>query len=460
MNIRTTLTLKFLFIVFLLFFITSVAIYITSANYRRESYYERLLKRASSVATILIDVDEIDATLLKRIEKNNPGSLPNEKVAVYDYKNELIFSTDEEGIFQTDSNLLNRIRLQGEIRYKQGDYEMAGFLFTSRYDRFVVISGAMDIYGFKRLQNLKTVLLTVNSINILLVFATGWFFSGQALSPIKSVMNQVNKISINKLDLRVDEGNGTDEIAQLAKTFNDMLVRLEQAFKMQKNFIANASHELRTPLSVLTAQTEVCLMQDRPEEEYRSNLRSILEEMRNLNSISNRLLLLAQTSTGTGESIFTPVRIDEILWQVQSELKKRNSEYQIDISLGDDLLDYHMLTTSGNEQLLKTAFLNLADNGCKYSPDHRVLIQLQTGGSQKIVIRFIDHGIGILPEDITNIFEPFHRGKNAISFKGHGIGLSLVDRIIRSHQGTVSVRSVQRETIFTVHLPVTGTERT
>jgi len=454
MNIRTKLTVRFLFIVSLIFILASAAIYISSANYRKELFYERLLKKANNVAMILIDVDEIDATLLKKIEKDNPVSLPEEKISVFDYKNELIFSTDEKGVFKTDSTFLNRIRLQNEIRYRQGEYEMAGFLFKGRYDRFVVIAGAIDVFGFRRLQNLRNILLVVNGVSIVLVFFLGWFFSGQALAPIKAVMNQVKKISIHQLNIRVDEGNGSDEIAQLAKTFNDMLERLEHSFKVQKNFIANASHELRTPLSVITAQTEVTLMHRRSEEEYRENLQTILDDMKNLNSISNRLLLLAQTSSEDSDENFKKVRIDEILWQVKSELIKRNSGYKIDIILDDHLSDYNMITTSGNEQLLTTAFLNLADNGCKYSPDHRVLITLQNGSNQTITVRFVDNGIGIPPEDINHIFEPFHRGKNAVSYKGHGIGLSLVDRILRSHHGTVSVQSAEKETIFTVTLPV------
>ncbi len=455
MNIRGKLTLRFLLIVSLIFILASFFIYGFMADYRKVSFYTRLLNKANSTAKLLLEVEEVDVTLLKKIEKDNPTSLPNEKITVYNYLDEILFTTDEKNMLTAPSGLLDSIRKTGEIKYTLGEYEIAGFSFQNNSDGSVVIAGAVDIYGKKRMQYLRTTLLIVNGVSFILFFITGWFFSGQALSPIKDVINQVDEISINKLNLRVDEGNGTDEIAHLAKTFNRMLERLEMAFKIQKNFIANASHELRTPLTAITGQLEVNLMSSRSSEEYKITLQSVLDDMKNLNSISNRLLLLAQTSTEGKELGFDRVRVDEILWQTQSELMKRNPKYKIHVSLSNDLADDTQLSVSGNEQLLKTAFVNLADNGCKYSPDHQIWIKLQSNGSKNVIIRFIDKGIGIAADDLKQIFEPFHRGENALPFKGHGIGLSLVERIIKLHHGVVDAKSsVATGTVFTVSLPL------
>lgn len=170
--------------------------------------------------------------------------------------------------------------------------------------------------------------------------------------------------------------------------------------------------------------------------------------------ISDRLLLLAQTSSESAKTNFFPVRIDEVLWQSQAELFKHHPDYKIHIELSENLEEDSMLTVSGNAQLLKTAFINLAENGCKYSTDKEVCIHLRLQSAKTLSIQFIDKGVGINAEEIKQIFEPFYRGTNAISIKGHGIGLSLVERIIALHNGKIEARSVpSKETAFTVMLP-------
>ena len=112
MQIRKKLTYQFISIVALILFVSSTAIYFFSADYREDGFYSRLINKASNTAQLLIEVEEVDAELLKRIEKNNPVSLPNEKILIYNYRNEEIYSTDEDNVFQIDQQLLDRIRLE------------------------------------------------------------------------------------------------------------------------------------------------------------------------------------------------------------------------------------------------------------------------------------------------------------------------------------------------------------
>jgi signal transduction histidine kinase len=268
------------------------------------------------------------------------------------------------------------------------------------------------------------------------------------------VIDQVDDISITSLDLRVAEGKEDDEISKLARTFNNMLERLETAFKMQKNFIANASHELRTPLTTITGQLEVALMNTRTIAEYEQIMHSVLEDIKNLNTASNRLLLLAQASSETSEVDFRPVRVDDVIWQGAAELRKRNPDYAISVSLDDAFKDEEQLIILGNEQLIKTALVNLMDNGCKYSENNQVRISIYPRGKQ-LILDFTDQGIGIEANDIPHIFEPFYRGKNTVSIRGHGIGLSLVERIIHLHRGQIQVFSLlEKGSTFEITFPV------
>lgn len=440
MNIRNRLTLRFILSVAVIMIMSSLLIYIFSANYRVEDFYTRLRNKADNTAMLLIDVDEVNVNLLRKIEQNNPVSLPNEKIIVYDFRNTVIFSTDEKHVITVTRELLDRIRLEDEVRFRQGDYEVLGFLFKGRYDRFAVVAAATDVNGENKLSNLRTILLIVFAMSMVVISVSGWFFAGKALQPISKVVRQVDGITINRLDLRVDEGNGKDEIAQLARTFNSMLSRLEGAFIVQKNFIANASHELRTPLTAITGQLEVTLMSARSNAEYASVAASVLEDIRTLNNLANRLLLLAQTGTGEGEAKRDKVRIDELLWQTRDELLRRQPAYIINVDLDEAVADEAMLTLEGDEHLVRAALTNLIENGCKYSADHRTDVVI-SGDTESIAVRFTDRGIGIPAEEQHNIFEPFYRGANTQGIKGHGIGLSVVKRIMLLHGGTIRVES-------------------
>jgi signal transduction histidine kinase len=453
MQIRRKLTYRFITIVAVILLFSSLAVYVSSANYRKDDFYNRLINKASNTAKLLIEVEEVDAKVLHRIEDNNPMSLPDEKIVIFNYKNQRIFNTDNKGTLKINQGLIDDIRLEGEIRYKQDDHEVVGFMFTDTYDRFVVIAAGKDIYGLGKLKNLRNILFLVFVISIIAVSISGWIYAGKALHPINKLVERVNNISITSLNLRLDEGDQQDEISQLAHTFNLMLERLEKAFNMQKNFIANASHELRTPLTAITGQLEVILMKERTEEEYRQTMTSVLDDMKSLNNTSNRLLLLAQASSETSKVDFSATRIDDLLWQAQQEIVKRNPQYSIVIAFSDTMEDEAQLTVTGNDQLLKTAITNLMENGCKYSLNHKVEVNVSPGSSN-LFISFIDKGIGINPVDLKQIFEPFHRGSNAVGYKGHGIGLSLVERIVQLHGGRIDVKSeVGHGTTFTLALP-------
>lgn len=419
--------------------IASMAIYFSSAGFRRDDFFDRLENKAINTARLLIEVDEIDIDLLKKIESDNPVSLPGEKIIILNYINEILYTSDEAAVINITQHMANKVRLSGTTRFRQDRYEVLGLLYTERYDRFVVFAAATDIDGFTKLRNLRIILLFVCLISFVIFTAAGWLFAGKALEPISGVVSQVEEITFASLNLRVDEGNGTDEIARLARTFNNMLERLETAFRAQKDFISNASHELRTPLTSINGQMEVLLLKERTRDEYRQAVASVLDDIRNLIDLSNRLLLLAQTSAEKQTTVHRLVRIDEILWQVKEEFNKFRKEFLINISLDQGVTDSDLLVISGDDFLLKTAFSNIIENAWKYSGGNSVDVDIEYAGGQLSVI-FTDRGIGIPQEDLVHISEPFHRGSN-VSVPGHGIGLSLVYQIIRNHKGSVDIES-------------------
>jgi signal transduction histidine kinase len=447
------LTLQFLLLGGAIMILVSFAIYFSSANFRQEDFYNRLRNNARSTAKFLLDANMIDAERVRRFEKDNPVKLQNEKVIILNYRNDIIYSSDEKSEIEIRNDILERVRMFERIFYRQDPYEVMGTLYTAKLDRFVVIAAATDTAGQSHLKKLRMI-LTLSSLFSLLLFAiAGWFYSGRALKPISDVINQVDKITITSLNLRVPEGNGRDEISRLANTFNRVLERLEKSFAMQKDFIANASHELRTPLTAINGQLEVLVMKDRSTAEYKKALASVLDDIKSLIDLSNRLLLIARTSAEGPINFNKMVRLDEILWQAQEETKKFNSQYQVTINIDNALTDSDQMTVAGDEYLLKVAVSNLIDNACKYSADHMVSIRMEPF-EKWIKVQFTDKGIGIPEEDLKKVFEPFYRGGNTHSISGSGIGLPLVNQIIKMHNGNLSLSSqIGKGTIITLLLP-------
>jgi signal transduction histidine kinase len=456
MQIRTRLTLQFLLLGGIIMIIASVSTYFSAASFRKEDFYSRLMNSSISTAKLLFNADEIDADHVMQIEKDYPVNLHNEKTIIINFINDTVYSTDQNGTIKIKNDILERIRLGEIITYKQDSFDVLGTLYFAKLDRFVVIGAAIDRDGARYLEKLRIILIIVSLLSLLLFFVVGWFYSGRALKPISDVVKKVEEISITSLNLRVAEGNGTDEIGRLAKTFNNMLERLEISFAMQKDFITNASHELRTPLTSINGQLEVLMMKDRSTDEYKAALGSILDDIQSLIYLLNRLLLIARTSAEGPVNFNKKLRIDEILWQAREEIKKYNHEYLINISIANSLTDADQMVVSGDEYLLKVALTNIIDNACKYSPDHSVEIKFQHEEKWVKAI-FEDKGIGIPEEDLQKIFEPFYRSTNAMSITGSGIGLPLVNQIIKNHNGTIKISSqVGKGTQVVVMLPTTS----
>jgi signal transduction histidine kinase len=453
MQIRTRLTLQFLFLGGVIMIIASVAIYLSSSRFRREDFLERLMDKARGTANLLFNADGVDANRILRIENNSPVFLQDEKIVILNFKNDTVYNSDENSDIRIKNNIIEKVRQGYDITYRQGSYDVLVTLYFTKYDRFVIVAAAKDVVGSLHLSKLKIILYIVCFISLLLFSIAGWFYSGRALKPISNVVKKVEDISITSLNLRVFEGNGNDEIGRLAKTFNKMLERLETSFGMQKNFIANASHELRTPLTSINGQLEVLMMKDRSTEEYKSALGSVLDDIKSLIILSNRLLLIARTSAEGPVNFNKKIRIDEIIWQAQEEIIRFNNDYRINISIDDSLTDSDQMIVVGDESLLKVAVSNIIDNACKYSSNHSVDIRFRHI-ENFIEVEFEDKGIGISEEDLQKIFEPFYRGANTISISGTGIGLPLVSQIIKNHYGTVTILSeIGKGTVVKILLP-------
>lgn len=443
-----TLSAAFLLIAF------ATLAYYFSAQSRRAEYLDRLEYRARSIGSVIIENDEVQIGLLRKLDKTTFQDLYRETILVYNKRYDLLYTNMKDTAVRTQKFLLDYIKEHGQYIRTDNEGETVGVYYTEDNVSVLVLVSSFDKYGFQNLQNLQRIILIELIVAVVLLVGIGYFFARKMMQPIDRLVEQADSINANNLqDTRVAI-KGKDEIAQLGANFNTMLQRLSHSFDLQKSFVSNASHELRTPLAAIISQLQVTLAKGRSGEEYEAVLNSVLEDAEGLSELTNGLLQLAQSELNRHEFIFTPVRIDELLIDTADLVRlKRKENSKVEMQFMKEPEQDTLVTCNGNESLLKVLFINLFDNACKFSEDHTARVTIDFN-SRYILISVKDNGIGIAADEQDKIFEPFFRGRNAQATRGHGLGLSICKKIVQLHEGQITVLSEDAKgTVFTVQLP-------
>ena len=202
-----------------------------------------------------------------------------------------------------------------------------------------------------------------------------------------------------------------------------MVERIDWAYQSEKAFISNASHELNNPLTAIQGECEISLMRERTAKEYQDALRRIAMENHRVIQLIKQLLFLARGDREQLQKAIDTFCLADYLMPFTSER----------ISFSPDNFAYQV---EANPDLLKIALQNILQNACKYSGDKPVEMRLR--GS---VLSIVDQGIGIPPEEIQRVTQPFYRASNAHAYAGRGIGLSLSLRILRKYGASVQITS-------------------
>ncbi|HQV76292.1 MAG: HAMP domain-containing protein [Flavobacteriales bacterium] len=454
MNIRTRLAVQFSLLASFILGAAFLVVYLRAAEFRQEQFRDRLYERGKNVANLLLQVDEVDERLLRKIELNSTVRLPEEVIALFDDHDEQVLrlGVDKDLPF---GEMIAIAKKQGTMFRVDDGRESIGFVFQNGTLSNTVIASGFDRFGRGKLNDQAKVMLATFLIGLVTIFLIGRVFAKRALSPFQRLVQELHSIGASDLSKRVDPGNGTDEKAQLASSFNALLERLQGAFTAQKNFVSNASHEMRNPLTAVSGQIDVLLLRSRSEKEYETALRSVQEDLRSVNRLNDRLLLMAQAEIESNLIHFDPVRLDEVIWVAREEVLRMNNAYSVDVKIADVESDMD-LTVNGNTILLRSMITNLTENACKYSPDHHATITVR-GGHKEVVLRVDDNGPGIAEAEQQRIFEHFFRARNTGGAHGHGIGLALVKRIAEQHGGKVKLESeLGKGSSFIVLLPNGG----
>ncbi|MBL7736952.1 MAG: HAMP domain-containing histidine kinase [Chitinophagaceae bacterium] len=434
----------------------AAVIYYTAKENREKEFYALLKKEAITKANLFLNAS-VNKQTLQDIYHNNRKILNEVEVAIYDTSFNLLYhdAVDIDFVKET-KQMIDEINHEGKISFYQQEWQVIGLRYAFQGKNFIVTAAAYDHYGYKKLDNLFKTIAIVFIISILFIYLAGRYFSRKAFEPVKEMTKKAANISATNLDLRLLNNGSKDELSELATTFNEMLNRLENSFDAQKRFVSNISHELRTPLAAIITELELSAAKDRTIAEYKNAVANALTDAKKLTRLSNSLLDLAKASYDPSEIAFKPTRIDEVLLDARQQVQKVNPGYKIDIHFDPEFLrdeNDNQILVNGNEYLLKAAFANLFENGCKFSNDKQSVVSISFS-NEKIILRFADKGIGIPEDDLKNIFTPFYRGDNKNFADGNGIGLSLTQKIIVLHKGIIAVRSERNQgSTFTVELP-------
>jgi len=300
------------------------------------------------------------------------------------------------------------------------------------------------------LHDLLVVLAIGVSLALVLASFGGWWLSSRALAPIDHVTTLAREITGHDLSRRLNLNLADDEVGRLARTFDDMIARLDRMFAQQRRFTADASHELRTPLTAIQGQIDVALTRPRDAAEYQRVLASVNDQVDRMTRLVGGLLMLARSDAGAMPVASDPVALHTLVESVARQIEPLAHAKGVDVAMDVPT----PVVVRGDEDLLLQLLLNLADNAVKYSDAGTVTIGVRAnGGSADLFVR--DTGPGIPEEHLERIFERFHRVDVARSRArgGAGLGLAICRWIAEAHGGRINARSSGTGSTFTVTLP-------
>ncbi len=342
----------------------------------------------------------------------------------------------------------------GAISWSQGSGSLhTNYMFVSvplqiglGQSGLAILGSPADPYGL--VSRLQLELAGGSLATLVIALLGGYWLADRAMRPVHTITQAARTIGETDLSRRLNM-KSRDELGELANTFDGMLGRLQAAFERQRQFVADASHELRTPLTIVNLETSRTLGSPHKPEEYRHALATIRSENDFMTSLVNDLLTLARMDAGQAVMQSLPVDLSDVVIDTIERLSPLATRNGVRLEAGD-LPEARIL---GDRQRLVQMVSNLVDNAIKYAAGEDKKISIETGLTGDTAwVRVSDNGPGIAPEHLPHLFDRFYRidqartraSDNSTTPKhpgGSGLGLSIVQWIVQSHDGEIKVES-------------------
>lgn len=303
------------------------------------------------------------------------------------------------------------------------------------------IMAAMSLEGSKIvLDSLRRNLLLLFPLVLIGLFFITRFLAGRSIIPVKVITSTADRITRNSLNERIDLPKNKDELFTLTSSINELLDRIEETIEREKQFTSDASHQLRTPLAVLKGTLEVLVRKPRSTEEYTEKINGSIKEIDRMSDIVNQLLLLARFDNTANELQRHPVNLltatDHVLQRYKNDILQK----ELSINVLDQLTD---CTVHAHSYYIDLILDNILSNAIKYSRTKSAIdISFLKRGPQ-LICRIQDYGIGINPENLSQIFNPFYRSDALVhkEITGNGLGLSIMKKAANLLDVEVSLTS-------------------
>ncbi|OQY66065.1 hypothetical protein B6D29_03275 [Microgenomates bacterium UTCPR1] len=330
-------------------------------------------------------------------------------------------------------------KLRNSLRYRLFFWYILSLLFLGF---FIVLT--VHIYKLPYSNTLLAIVFLILSM-------VGFIIIYRFTKSLILLTSQIKLISSKNLENRITTSQGKDEISELSITFNELLDRLDKAFKRERQFIGDVAHELKTPLSTLKSSFEVTLQKERSNEEYKRIIKDSINETDKLTKTLKDVLDLAWTEV-PNESQKEIFDLSEMMNEMIEIGQKLALKKQIKIiySIAPNI------KMKGFRDRLGRAILNIIDNAIKYTSNngkvHIALLKEQNNA----LITIKDSGQGIEEAELSHIFDRFYRGSKTNKIFGAGLGLAIAKATIEVHRGAIQVKSkLNYGSTFTIALPLT-----
>ena len=380
--------------------------------------------------------------------------------AVEEFYDEGWFEPYEDGIFISlldgENNVLfgQLPREVSSISSTDGKVSVFPHLNADWYVYDYVLSNGMRIRGAYSLNGISqifsfffTLSLIVFPLLVLLAAVGGYFITRKAFAPLDKMSRTAAEISTSAdLSKRVDVKDASHEIRLLASSFDNMLDRLEDAFRKERQFTDDASHELRTPVALIRSEAEYMLMLCR-DKALCEEIDEIINQCDRMTGMLNQLLTLARSDSGRYEAKFEYLNLSQLCDVLCSSME--GSADEKGLTLTKHITEN--LYIEADESLVIRALSNLISNALKYTDKGGCVdVSLEDGGSD-VILRVCDTGTGISAGDLPHIFDRFYQADPSRSGGGSGLGLSIVSWICSVHRTTCTVESTEgKGSVFSV----------
>jgi signal transduction histidine kinase len=307
----------------------------------------------------------------------------------------------------------------------------------------------------KLLESFATIFAVILIPVVLIGVAGGLFLSFRALRPIRDLIHTVHRIDDGQLDARVPSSPTGDELEDLVRLFNRMLGRINVLITGMREALDNVAHDLRTPITRLRSVIETALQSESEAENLREALMDAAEEADRINTALSMLMDISEAEKGIMNLKLEKIDIVSLIREA-AELYQYVAEDK-GITLSTALPQ--TLAAVADLNRIRQVVANLVDNAIKFTPaGGRVEIEATAAGIG-FMIQVRDSGIGIPAQDLPKIFDRLFRGEKSRSHRGLGLGLSMVQAVVRAHKGFIEVEShPDAGSIFRVTLPGLATK--